>query len=889
MWKWTSTGRVAVTRKSPLTATRLQTTLVASAESTGAALRSAPRARQPAVGGDYATWGGGASGRSGPPRDADGASPLKPGTMDLEPDGARQPEHGPASSHPSAGAPAVAPAPPRLTPNPTLLLDSPAAAAPPVTSSPPPPLTPAPSLAVPKMAPARTSFSHVPVPAPPKLSTTASPALRTYARPILPCGAKTSSAENSETLTNGSARTVSAATASTLTPFHTPASPPARQAQQPRPAASSPAGPPRADPVARVAGCGAPRRASLLGGGLKGSGQEQVLLRAQMLILTSAVRAGPSSSSSPVDPASASAQLRSATPGPAGALAGPPLRLKAPPLLCRPQTTLFPPLRPRPRPAAAPSETGNRRPAAPPPPTLYSPVRAVPLRPKLHSAAGSRAPVLAVPPPPASERLRIVALSSALPPPTLSGEEALPLPRSAASPPRRDPATAEESRADDAPAPPNDQRRRDEDDGREEERAPTDASRGGGSAPGSRELGTRAQEVGEDAAGVQMSLTLEDARSRSRVAAEVPLPEAPPVQGSPPELCAHAVGPPELPGETAASRDRGDVIDENASAQSDNQSALSSLSSQSPPSSPSAVPAPPARPLDLSQSRPPAETTENSPWEAKAWPEGGDVLTHVVEGFVIQEGLQPFPPSPPRREVNGDDGKTAAERSPDSREDDAHDDPQKHATRGAQRDRAVLRCQFCGKRGHAHNFMRSKRFCSTSCARGFNVRLTKRLRALSAGGRPERPRPALNRAQSVPGKPLLLRLPRDLWSAGRREKDGEEEDKKEEEDEEDMEAERDDEEEEGPAAGTVSESGSATGTAPTSASKAEPSQWTVDDVTAFIRSLPGCGEVSSAFRLQEIDGQALLLLTEEHLMSSMNIKLGPALKICAHINALKNS
>ncbi|XP_061660773.1 polyhomeotic-like protein 3 isoform X4 [Syngnathoides biaculeatus] len=821
MWKWTSTGRVAVTRKSPLTATRLQTTLVASAESTGAALRSAPRARQPAVGGDYATWGGGASGRSGPPRDADGASPLKPGTMDLEPDGARQPEHGPASSHPSAGAPAVAPAPPRLTPNPTLLLDSPAAAAPPVTSSPPPPLTPAPSLAVPKMAPARTSFSHVPVPAPPKLSTTASPALRTYARPILPCGAKTSSAENSETLTNGSARTVSAATASTLTPFHTPASPPARQ-------------------------------------------------------------------------------LRSATPGPAGALAGPPLRLKAPPLLCRPQTTLFPPLRPRPRPAAAPSETGNRRPAAPPPPTLYSPVRAVPLRPKLHSAAGSRAPVLAVPPPPASERLRIVALSSALPPPTLSGEEALPLPRSAASPPRRDPATAEESRADDAPAPPNDQRRRDEDDGREEERAPTDASRGGGSAPGSRELGTRAQEVGEDAAGVQMSLTLEDARSRSRVAAEVPLPEAPPVQGSPPELCAHAVGPPELPGETAASRDRGDVIDENASAQSDNQSALSSLSSQSPPSSPSAVPAPPARPLDLSQSRPPAETTENSPWEAKAWPEGGDVLTHVVEGFVIQEGLQPFPvnrssllllpqPSPPRREVNGDDGKTAAERSPDSREDDAHDDPQKHATRGAQRDRAVLRCQFCGKRGHAHNFMRSKRFCSTSCARGFNVRLTKRLRALSAGGRPERPRPALNRAQSVPGKPLLLRLPRDLWSAGRREKDGEEEDKKEEEDEEDMEAERDDEEEEGPAAGTVSESGSATGTAPTSASKAEPSQWTVDDVTAFIRSLPGCGEVSSAFRLQEIDGQALLLLTEEHLMSSMNIKLGPALKICAHINALKNS
>lgn len=53
-------------------------------------------------------------------------------------------------------------------------------------------------------------------------------------------------------------------------------------------------------------------------------------------------------------------------------------------------------------------------------------------------------------------------------------------------------------------------------------------------------------------------------------------------------------------------------------------------------------------------------------------------------------------------------------------------------------------------------------------------------------------------------------------------------------------------------------------------------------------SCSGCSDVAEAFRLQEIDGQALLLLTEDHLMTSMNIKLGPALKICAHINALKN-
>lgn len=51
----------------------------------------------------------------------------------------------------------------------------------------------------------------------------------------------------------------------------------------------------------------------------------------------------------------------------------------------------------------------------------------------------------------------------------------------------------------------------------------------------------------------------------------------------------------------------------------------------------------------------------------------------------------------------------------------------------------------------------------------------------------------------------------------------------------------------------------------------------------------GCQEIADEFRSQEIDGQALLLLKEDHLMSAMNIKLGPALKIFARINMLKDS
>ena len=52
--------------------------------------------------------------------------------------------------------------------------------------------------------------------------------------------------------------------------------------------------------------------------------------------------------------------------------------------------------------------------------------------------------------------------------------------------------------------------------------------------------------------------------------------------------------------------------------------------------------------------------------------------------------------------------------------------------------------------------------------------------------------------------------------------------------------------------------------------------------------LLGCEDLAPQFLSQEIDGQALLLLKEEHLMSTMNIKLGPALKICASINNLRD-
>uniref|UniRef100_A0A8D3B8K1 Sterile alpha motif domain containing 11 n=1 Tax=Scophthalmus maximus TaxID=52904 RepID=A0A8D3B8K1_SCOMX len=61
------------------------------------------------------------------------------------------------------------------------------------------------------------------------------------------------------------------------------------------------------------------------------------------------------------------------------------------------------------------------------------------------------------------------------------------------------------------------------------------------------------------------------------------------------------------------------------------------------------------------------------------------------------------------------------------------------------------------------------------------------------------------------------------------------------------------------------------------------SKWSVEDVCGFISSLAGCAEYTQVFREQAIDGETLPLLTEEHLLSTMGLKLGPALKIRSQV------
>nr|XP_015207925.1 PREDICTED: scm-like with four MBT domains protein 2 isoform X1 [Lepisosteus oculatus]XP_015207926.1 PREDICTED: scm-like with four MBT domains protein 2 isoform X1 [Lepisosteus oculatus]XP_015207927.1 PREDICTED: scm-like with four MBT domains protein 2 isoform X1 [Lepisosteus oculatus] len=65
-----------------------------------------------------------------------------------------------------------------------------------------------------------------------------------------------------------------------------------------------------------------------------------------------------------------------------------------------------------------------------------------------------------------------------------------------------------------------------------------------------------------------------------------------------------------------------------------------------------------------------------------------------------------------------------------------------------------------------------------------------------------------------------------------------------------------------------------------------PLEWTVADVVRFIKSTD-CAPLAKIFQEQDIDGQALLLLTLPTVQECMELKLGPAIKLCHQIERVK--
>ncbi|XP_073325524.1 polyhomeotic-like protein 2 isoform X2 [Pagrus major] len=254
------------------------------------------------------------------------------------------------------------------------------------------------------------------------------------------------------------------------------------------------------------------------------------------------------------------------------------------------------------------------------------------------------------------------------------------------------------------------------------------------------------------------------------------------------------------------------------------------------------------------------------------------ILTHLIEGFVIQEGAEPFPVERPSFSIESlrrHTGDTKMD-SLSSKELKAQQEP-------------MLTCELCGRVDFAYIFKRSKRFCSTVCAKRYNVGCTKRMglfpnrktslenvkkqRALngnhknySLDSKKKKPaatalspshsvHPAQGESSQCSDLSGYKRTPPPLLTTQR----------------------------------VPVVQGSELPLLPYSFLPSDPGQWNIEDVYEFISSLPGCLEIAEEFRSQEIDGQALLLLKEDHLMGTMNIKLGPALKIFAQISMLKDS
>ncbi|XP_036007271.1 polyhomeotic-like protein 2b [Fundulus heteroclitus] len=306
---------------------------------------------------------------------------------------------------------------------------------------------------------------------------------------------------------------------------------------------------------------------------------------------------------------------------------------------------------------------------------------------------------------------------------------------------------------------------------------------------------------------------------------------------------------------------------------------------------------------------------ENKPPQAIVKPQ---VLTHVIEGFVIQEGAEPFPVCVERLPILIDSPKkldhqlsSDPDKTPVSNAGNTDSEPED--MNQPEKEEPKLTCEFCGWVDFAYTFKGSKRFCSVACAKRYNVGCTKRVGLF----RPEKNKTTNRWRKRSHGRSSIEAKQQKMSPSPQQTQGGSISSPH---------ASQPSQEESSPCSDMSSyeeppspiSAASSGPRAPASAQvpvhrqpsrssepegcpgrdapslserflPSDPTKWNVEEVYEFIRSLPGCQEIADEFRSQEIDGQALLLLKEDHLMSTMNIKLGPALKIFARINMLKDS
>lgn len=234
--------------------------------------------------------------------------------------------------------------------------------------------------------------------------------------------------------------------------------------------------------------------------------------------------------------------------------------------------------------------------------------------------------------------------------------------------------------------------------------------------------------------------------------------------------------------------------------------------------------------------------TKNELPKAMVKPLDARVLTHVIEGYVIQESSEPFPVTrqrysekendvPPMKKQKEDDSKTNEAVKVNGESGTSANVTSSTATQSSG---DKISCEHCGEKVDK-NKLKKKRFCSLLCARARKSVSTDASPNISITNGDEKTQNS--QSLSLNDKPKA---------------DG--------------------------------ENGDALPTEEHVMLK-----WSVAQVCDFIKNLPGCTDYAEDFKLQEIDGQALLLLKENHLVTAMKMKLGPALKIVSKIESMRVS
>ncbi|PAA90864.1 hypothetical protein BOX15_Mlig032614g3 [Macrostomum lignano] len=340
------------------------------------------------------------------------------------------------------------------------------------------------------------------------------------------------------------------------------------------------------------------------------------------------------------------------------------------------------------------------------------------------------------------------------------------------------------------------------------------------------------------------------------------------------------------------------------------------------------------------------------------------IIKHLIDGFVVLESNQPFPVKRPYPEVNG---CAAATYGPSfkvlkatggiSKSVNLDGEEVEQPTYVTLNSVGALMCEFCGKFKPFQTFKASRRFCSVSCARKYNVskkvekqRLKREAPApqnpdtdqlshralqpkqakvepqdeqqqqsLDSSVKEQQQQKPDDIADAVDGNAscneasgLLdqfyqadnendnnINNATDVRDSQRDVEQLQEQQQPQEDADEDATVAQDDslgdhdrvdldpcgqaqaalEPEKAPQQSSASES-----VEPQRPARPEVLNWSVSDVHQLVASTPGCAPFAVNFRLQEIDGEALLLLKEENLMRPpLSMKLGPALKLSARI------